>query len=238
MPNLRLLAPVVDEVELVLFETPTQNNLPTCDEIRDMASLASDCHLTFNVHFPPDVFFSDPSRHNRQQYRDIILRYYERTLPLEPTLYILHLDSRHADGKKETNQQVWIKRMRDSLEKLALQGVDLGRLAVENLEYPLERIANLAEEAKMLLCLDIGHLLLYEHPLGQQLDCFLERSSMLHLHGVLNGVDHLGLSHIPGKEWEEICQGLESFQGGLTLELFSWRDLVCSLQRLKRFAGY
>jgi sugar phosphate isomerase/epimerase len=231
--NTAFLGPHVDEIELVLFESQGLNNLPSPAEIGKLAGLAEDFDLTYNVHLPADVFFGDPEPALRQAFCATVLNFYERTLPLNPTSYILHLDSRKANGEVEVDGAAWHRRVHESLDHLQAQGMDLGRLAVENLEYPLDRIAPVAETFGMNLCLDIGHLLRYGHDPGQQLEAFLPRSTMVHLHGVKNGVDHLALDHIPPPTWNIICRALQEFRGGISLEVFSVDDLVPSLQRIQ-----
>ena len=60
VPNIRYLGQYFDEIELVLFESGRESNLPTPGDIREMARLASDLDLTYNVHLPADLFFGDP----------------------------------------------------------------------------------------------------------------------------------------------------------------------------------
>jgi sugar phosphate isomerase/epimerase len=233
LPNIAFLGPHVDEIELVLFESQDLNNLPSPAEIGKLASLAEDSDLTYNVHLPADVFFGDPEPALRQAFCGTVLNFYERTLALNPTAYILHLDSRKANGEVEADGAAWHQRVHESLDNLQVQGMDLTRVVVENLEYPLDRIAPVAETFGMDLCLDIGHLLRYGHNLGQQLEAFLPRSTMVHLHGVKDGVDHLGLDHIPQPTWNIIRRALQEFRGGVSLEVFSMDDLVPSLQRIQ-----
>jgi sugar phosphate isomerase/epimerase len=233
IPNIRFLGQYVDEIELVLYETPDAHNLPTPAEIGEMASLASDFDLTYNVHLPGDLFFGDPDPALRQEFRATALRFYERTLALNPTKYVLHLDSRKANGEGEPDRVAWAQRVHESLEIMQSQGLDLRRVVVENLEYSLERIFPFAAAFGMTLCLDMGHLLRYGHDLGEQIDAFLHQSSMVHLHGVNDGEDHLGLDHIPPQEWGIICQALREFRGGVSLEVFSLDDLIPSLERIQ-----
>jgi hypothetical protein len=56
---------------------------------------------------------------------------------------------------------------------------------------------------------------------------------MVHLHGVNDGQDHLGLQHIPPQTWDIICQALKEFRGGVSLEVFSLDDLIPSLHRIQ-----
>ncbi len=232
LPNIQFLGRYVDEVELVLFESGNQSNLPTPQEVREMARLAADFDLTYNVHLPGDLFFGDPDPTLRREFCATAVRFYERTLPLDPTSYILHLDSRRADGTIEEDQGSWQGRVSESLEAMRLHGIDLTRLVVENLEYPLERLSSLAAAFDLGFCLDIGHLLFYRHDVGQHLQAFLPKSAMVHLHGVHDGQDHRGVNHIPSPTWDTICRGLTEYRGVVSLEVFSLEDLIPSLERI------
>jgi sugar phosphate isomerase/epimerase len=233
LPNIAFLGPHFDEIELVLFESQDLNNLPTPAEIRELVGLAEDFDLTYNVHLPGDLFFGDPDPTLQQAFCTTAINFYERTLALNPTAFILHLDSRKADGEVEADRAAWRHRVHESLDKLQSKGMDLGRVVVENLEYPLERVASFAETFGMDLCFDIGHLLRYGHDLRKQLDAFLSKSTMVHLHGVKDGQDHLVLDHIPQQEWNLICRALKEFRGGVSLEVFSVDDLIPSLHRIQ-----
>lgn len=232
LPNLHFLGPYVEEVELVLFESKGQENLPSSDEIREMQSLASIHGFTYNVHLPSDVFLGDPDRTMREEFRQTILRFYEKTLPLVPSAYILHLDSRNADGTKELDREIWTQRVWESIELLVREGLDPRRVVVENLEYPLEWVRPVVEAMEMEFCLDIGHLLRYGYDLKIEMAAYLARSPMVHLHGVRNGVDHLGIHWIPQGEWNLIRQALTDYTGTLSIEVFSLEDLRHSLYRL------
>jgi adenosylcobalamin phosphodiesterase len=232
LPNIQFLGRYVDEVELVLFESGGQSNLPTQEEVREMIRLAADFDLTYNVHLPGDLFLGDPDPTLRREFCATAVRFYERTLPLDPTSYTLHLDSRGADGKIEPDPAVWQGRVAESLETLQRYGLDLRRLVVENLEFPLEKLSFLAAAFDLGFCLDIGHLLFYRHDVGEHLQAFLPKSSLVHLHGVTDGRDHRGVNHIPSQTWDAIIRGLEEYRGVVSLEVFSLEDLIPSLERI------
>ncbi len=236
IPNIRYLARYFDELELVFFESGGESNLPSPGDIREMARLGSDLDLNYNVHLPVDLFFGDPDRALRRRFCETAFSFYDRTLPLAPTCYILHLDSRRADEIIEPDRSAWVERVRESLETMQSKGIDLRRMAVENLEYPLQRILPFVEAFDMSFCLDIGHLLRYGHDPAEQTASFLTMCSMVHLHGVDNGKDHIGLDRIPPAEWKVICRALEKYDGGVSLEVFSIDDLSVSLDRMQDMA--
>ncbi len=233
LANLLFLGPHLDEVELVFFETRAETNLPSLEDIQDMRQVAEDLDITYNVHLPGDLFFGDPDPSLRARFRDTAMRFYERTLPLDPTLYILHLDSRRADGIVEPDPCAWSDRVEDSLSALVTAGLDPGRVAVENLEFPLDKLMPFVERMGLKTCLDIGHVILYGHDLQTQLDRHFSQSAMIHLHGVREGVDHLGVQWISPGDWEMICCLLADYTGGLSVEIFSMDDLAASLDRLR-----
>ncbi len=236
-PNIRYLGQYFDEIEIVLFESGHESNLPTPGEIRELGSLASDLGLTYNVHLPSDLFFGDPDPALRRKFCETAFSFYERTLPLAPTAYILHLDSRRADETVEPDGPAWVDRVNESLRTMQMKGIELRRIAVENLEYPLQRILPFVEDFDMSFCLDIGHLLRYGHDPAEQIESFLKMCSMVHLHGVDNGKDHAGLDHIPPAQWRVICKALEQYGGVLSVEVFSLDDLTASLNRIQKMAG-
>lgn len=236
IPNLLFLGSHVDEVELVLFESGSECNLPSMNDIEEMRTLGGDLELTYNIHLPADIFLGDPDPARRDKDRDTVLRFYERTLPLNPTLFILHLDSRAGDGSANSDWIAWQDRVRQSVEALVKGGLDPRRVAIENLEYPMELILPLADDHGMSLCLDLGHFIRYQYDLREELERNLSRSTMLHLHGVANGMDHLGLEHLSDEEWEVVSSALKSYTKGVCIEVFSLDDLAPSLARLKVLA--
>jgi hypothetical protein len=57
--NVTMLAPYVDEIELLLFES-APDSLPSIHEIKKLLSLSKEFDLTYNVHLPIDISLSDP----------------------------------------------------------------------------------------------------------------------------------------------------------------------------------
>jgi sugar phosphate isomerase/epimerase len=217
----------VDEVELVLFESGGDENLPSPGEVREMVRLGQGLGITYNVHLPTDLYLGDPDGALRERSCLTALRFHERTIPLDPTVYVLHLEPReHPD------LGAWLERSGRSLETLVERGMDPSRIALENLGYPPGRIQPLAEGMGMPYCLDVGHLLRYGHDLAATLGRFISRTAMIHLHGVEDGVDHLGLERLPEPAWATLREILAAYRGGVSIEVFSLTDLCSSLTRL------
>ena len=233
LPNIRFLGPCLDEVEIVLFESAGEHSLPSAAEIEEMGHLAAEFDLVYNVHLPTDVFLGDADPVLRNHFQQRVLRFIRGTASLDPTAFILHCERKSANSRYDTDLNAWRDRISESLENLVHDGVDPNRIALENLEYAPEVLLPLAEHFGMSLCMDIGHLIRYGHNLSDQIQLCFERISMVHLHGVREGRDHLGIHRIPEKTWDPIHRTLkESFTGGVSLEVFSLEELVPSLHRL------
>ncbi len=232
LPNVVFLGKCFDEIELVLFESRREDNLPTAHEVREMARVACDLGFSYNVHLPSDLFFADPDRSLRQKYCETALSFYERTLPLIPSGYVLHLDARTSHGTVEPDADAWADRVCDCLRFLKSNGLDLRRAAVENLDYPLERLAPFIKNFDLSVCLDFGHLLRNGHDIGGQAALFCDRITLAHLHGIDKGKDHKGINHIPDAQWITIGNFLAGYRGSLSLEVFSLDDLAASCDRM------
>ena len=60
IPNVKMLGPYLDEIELLLFESTGTDALPSKSVIAELSRLAKDFDLTYNVHLPTDISISDP----------------------------------------------------------------------------------------------------------------------------------------------------------------------------------
>ena len=65
--NVRRLAPFVDEIQLLFFESRPSENLPSRQLIHELAELAEATKITYNVHLPTDIFLghADPTQRRR-----------------------------------------------------------------------------------------------------------------------------------------------------------------------------
>jgi len=234
IPNVTALAPFLDEVELVLFESGGQDNYPDEVELRDLTSFCISGKVGFNIHLPVDLFLGDRSEEVRAKGISIIRRVIERTLCLNPSVYTLHFDLRNSDGKEETDIEAWRRQILRSAEEMTGCGIEPRRISIETLSYPLEWIEDIVKEFGFSICLDIGHMLIYRQDMAYYLEKHLPQTSIIHLHGIENGVDHLGIDKLSAKMIDLIFSKLQGFTGTLSVEVFSFGDLKNSLEVLER----
>jgi sugar phosphate isomerase/epimerase len=237
LPNVTTLAPLLDEVELVLFESEGLNNLPDEREIKALMDFSLHGKVGFNVHLPIDVFLGDENEEVRTKGVSMIRRVTERTLCLNPSVYILHFDLRNSEGQEETDIQTWRRRIIRSAQGIVKSGMEPGRISIETLGYPFEWIEDIVKEFGFSICLDIGHILIYGQNLRLYFDKYLPHTPIIHLHGFQNGTDHLGIDKLNGKIVDLILFHLQNYEGILSLEVFSFNDLKSSLEILEEKWG-
>jgi sugar phosphate isomerase/epimerase len=227
LPNVRRLGPVVDDVELVLFEVDGHSNLPDGATIEELNGLAQQHQLTYTVHLPLDLSLTDGDSLHKAE------KVIACTRALSPWAYVLHLDGRLVENSPSPDTlDRWRGDACRSLEVIAAMVDNPSRLCVENLEnYPPELLFPVLDKVPVSLCVDVGHLWLRGRDPVSLLGAQLGRTRVIHLHGI-GDRDHQSLLH-QGMEGVAPVLDLLSrreYTGVLTLEVFSREDFFASRQ--------
>lgn len=228
LPNVVSLAHFLDEIELVLFETEAGADLTGDEQVQALQELSSRNNLSYDVHLPMDIFLGDRGGKKRAEGMDVIRRLIQQTLCLNPSVYILHLDP-----GAETDLKGWRERIVESLQVLSRCGIESKRISVETLGYPFEWVEDIVKRFDFSICLDIGHILTHGQDLRLYFKKYLPETSMVHLHGFQNGIDHQGIDHLPEETLALILSHLRNYQGIVSIEVFSIDDLKRSLLTLE-----
>jgi sugar phosphate isomerase/epimerase len=126
-----------------------------------------------------------------------------------------------------------------SLGKIVGAGVAPGLISVETLDYPLETLKDLIGAFGLGVCLDVGHLILHGRDVEKTFAEFKDKAAIIHLHGVRDGKDHLGLDQLPHDLEAPLTRILPTFKGVVSLEVFSFNHLSASLNWLEdRFTPF
>lgn len=228
-PNVRRLGPFVDEIELLLFES---GSLPSRETVRELAALSREQAVAYNIHLPSDVSIGHDDPRRREWAVASLLRVFERVSPLSPSTLTLHIPW-EGPSRLPVFFDPWKDRVRQSLAGL-IPAVDRpARISIETLDYPLEWLADVIDEAELSVCADVGHLLLHGQELPLVFDRFGSRVSIIHLHGVENGRDHLPLDRLPQPVADTVQKVLSEFKGIVSLEVFAFDALEASLEWLE-----
>ena len=237
LQNVVKLAPFVDEIELVLFESGGQDNYPDEAELRNLMNFCLRGEVGFNVHLPIDVFLGNENEEVRFRGVSVVKKVTERTLCLNPSVYTLHFDLRDENGREQPDIETWRKRILRSAGEIIDCGMEPARISIETLSYPFEWIEDIVQEFGFSICLDIGHILTHGQDLKLYLDKYLPKTSIIHLHGFQRGIDHLGIDQLSESVLEMIFTHLRNYHGIVSLEVFSIEDLKRSLVTLEEKWG-
>ena len=232
IPNVKMLGPYLDEIELLLFESKGVDALPSRAVIAELSNLAKEFDLTYNVHLPTDISISDRDPGHQKHAVETIIKVMELVAPLNPSAQILHLP--FIEGSFEKNEvKIWQNRVRSNLGKI-LSTVEAGeKIAVETLDYPFELVDDIIFDSDLKICLDLGHLIVHGFDIQQVFDKYAFKTSVIHLHGVENDRDHISLDRLPAKLIEPVFRILKRFGGVVSLEIFSFENLKSSLKFLE-----
>lgn len=229
--NVRQLAPLVDEIELLIFES---RHLPTRDEIKQLAELAKGQHITYNVHLPMDIDLAAESAEIRRKSVEAVARAIERVSPLNPTTQTLHLTCDRPDINREKVDQWQGLAIESVTQLLKASGAPSRNISIETLNYNPLWLKPIVEMLDLSVCVDVGHVILYGFDLKQVLDSLSARTTILHLHGVAKGKDHLSLSQMNSSHRSTIANFLCDFTGSVSIEVFNLKRLSESLEYFPR----
>jgi sugar phosphate isomerase/epimerase len=232
IPNVKMLGPYLDEIELLLFESTGTAGLPSKSVITKLSGLAEDFDLTYNVHLPTDISISDQDPKRQIHAVDTMIRVMELVYPLCPSSLTLHLP--YIDGSfEENNIKIWQNRVHSNLEKILSAAVAKDKIAIETLDYSFKLVDDIIVDLDLKICLDLGHLMVHGYDIKKIFNKYADRTSIIHLHGVENDHDHTTLERLPKKLLEPVLWILKSFSGVVSLEIFSFENLNSSLKFLE-----
>ncbi len=229
--NVRRLAPFVDEIELLLFESH-KSSLPSKAVVAELAQMADEHDITYNVHLPLDVYMGAVEAADRYKTVQSLSTVLDRVRPLSPTTHTLHLNYTESDQKPATIK-AWQERTMDSVAQLLhTTDVPSQAISVETLDFAPQWLESIVARFDLGVCVDVGHVIRYGFNLQKVFKAFSQRIQILHLHGVNNGSDHLSLAHLGPDARQVVVPFLSNFNGSVSLELFSFQPLQDSLECL------
>ena len=229
IPNVKMLGPYMDEIELLLFESQGTDALPSRKVITELSRLAGEFALRYNVHFPTDISISDRNPARQRHAVETMVRVIELVHPLCPSALILHVPY-IEESLKEHNVKKWQDRVYKNLEKILSAVENRGIIAIETLDYPLELLEDIIVDLELAICLDLGHLMVYDYDLIEVFNKYSFITSVIHLHGVENDRDHTTLDRLSEKLTATVMWILKRFTGVVSLEVFSFENLNSSLK--------
>jgi sugar phosphate isomerase/epimerase len=236
IPNVKMLGPYMDEIELLLFESTGPDALPSRSVIAELGRLAGEFDLSYNVHLPTDISISDRDPARQREAVETMVRVIELVHPLCPSALILHVPY-IEESLKEHNVKSWQDRVYKNLEKILSAVENKKIIAIETLDYPLELLEDIIVDLGLAICLDLGHLMVYDYDVLEVFNKYSFKTSVLHLHGVESGRDHTTLDRLSEKLTATVMRVLKRFSGVVSLEVFSFENLNSSLKFIENHWG-
>jgi sugar phosphate isomerase/epimerase len=232
IPNVKMLGPYLDEIELLLFESQGTDVLPTRKVITDLCRLAEEFDLSYNVHLPTDISISDRNPARQEGAVEKMIQVMDLVRPLDPSALILHVPY-HEKSFDDQVVRNWQNRVYQNLKEIVSALENKKIIAIETLDYPLDLVEDIIVDLDLAICLDLGHLMVYDYDVLEVFKKFAPKTSVLHLHGVANGCDHTALERLSDKLFKTVLKVLNDFTGVVSLEVFSFENLDSSLKYLE-----
>src|SRR4030042_17899 len=83
LPNVEKMAPLIDDVEIILFESEDSANLPDAQTVAGLQAIAEETSITYTIHFPIDRMAGSNDRKERafefKQIHAIVSRMHQLT---------------------------------------------------------------------------------------------------------------------------------------------------------------
>lgn len=235
IPNVKMLSPFVDEIELLMLDSVYDSALPSEKNISELAKIAVDDDISYNVHLPTDIDIADADPVKRKAAVQTMIKVMGLITPLEPSTATIHIP--YAEKNRGTSHvSLWEKRAFDSMEEIVSSGVNGRDISVENLDYPFEWAHRIITELDLSVCMDLGHLMTARIDVRDMYDRYVERCPIIHFHGVdlstSPAKDHISLKRMPLNLCDTLVDILKRHGGTASLEIFSYQHLKESLEVL------
>jgi sugar phosphate isomerase/epimerase len=249
LKNVRILGGLVDNVEIVLFFTPSLHNIPDHREIEILKEIGEKKNVTFTVHLPASLEIASSEKRKREESVQLAMELCLKFEDLNPKHYVLHVPfspptlvpvpGLYFKPGQGHEWDEWTERASESLELLHGVLVDAQRLLVENINYSPYFLDPFLKEGYCMLCLDLGHLMLGRENVIGLMERYLNVTTEIHIHGVEGDREHLSLGVLPGDKVQKWLTYLTEthFNGILNVEVFSPTDLQESMEIILNAKG-
>ncbi len=234
--NVVYLKDSFDLVQLLFFGREYLDEVMSPDIIRDLKAIKDESGLRYTVHLPSDLELLNPSAASLEQSIDVIEKIFAETETLDVDGYVLHVDK-----LVKGSPSVELDRERFNLFHRALDAISArlansaGNILIENTSYDLTFFSSLIVRSRCSVCMDAGHITLYNHDYGRFLEVFHQKIRQVHLHGVSGGRDHQALTGLDAVSAGLFGNFLKDFSGSVIIEVYNLKDLVKSGEYVERF---
>lgn len=237
-PNVTMLGPYLDEIELLFFDSTYEGSLPAPSQMADLSGLLNKFGLTCNIHLPLDISLGDSDTRKRLRAMETVRRILKLTKPLTPSTYTVHL-TYEEQSRSAADIALWQERIMDSFDQILKENIAPEKFSVENLvEYPFQWIDGIIANTGLHTCIDIGHFIERGENFEQSFYKYARTTDILHIYGVKDHQDHLSIDCLSEKSVQSLIRILKNFTGTVSVEVFSFHNLKTSLAVMEQWNIY
>jgi sugar phosphate isomerase/epimerase len=234
-PNVTMLGPYLDEIELLFFDSTYDGSLPTPAQIHELSGLYKKFQLTCNVHLPLDISLGDSDTPKRLHAVETVRHIIRLTAPLNPSTYTVHF-TYEEKSRLEADIALWRDRIMDSFGRILQENITPDKFSVENLvEYPFRWVDDIIARTGLHTCIDIGHFMERGEDFEPAFYKYASTTDILHIYGVKGHHDHLSLDCLSEKSVKSLIRILKNFPGTVSVEVFSFNKLSSSLALMEQW---
>ena len=203
--------------------------------IAELRHIKNESGINYSIHLPIDLDLLNNDKKVVNQSYNIIESIAEKTSPLEISNFILHIDKY---SEKKHQSIALSKKNYELFENILVRIKNMFKekynmFYIENLSYDLIFFKDIILKHNFSICLDIGHIYIYNHDLDLFIKCFENKIKEVHLHGFSEGKDHISIKHIKKEYLIKILTFLKNYNDSLIIEVFNKKDLLSSAKILK-----
>lgn len=227
LTNVEKLKDIVDGIQLILFDSSDEVNLPNSLVCEKLKEIKERHNLEYYIHLPLDINFAVNTDKEREQLFSIMKNMVEIGESIDSTYYIAHLN--FNDNFME-NTEI-------NLDHLFKEYPIKDRFLIENIEYPINHLDHFLYDYGLNLCMDIGHLLLQDQNIHRLIEKYTEKIKIVHFHAVdPNKKDHKSLIHYNQKDLEVLINTLKTFNiSTYIIEVFEKKGFFESYDILNKY---
>jgi len=229
LPNVILLADRVDEIELILFESPDYSNLPDKETMDKLIKISKIYDLEYNVHLPIDIKLLSDDYKIRKRAIENLKCVYDKSLILNPLSYTFHFEDYNEQLYKKYSKSI-IKQLKEVFTK------DI-KICLENTDKYFNRFATDFINEGFNVCIDIGHIIKSGENISDYLSRYDGFVKIIHFHGVKNGKDHQSISNIDLKTIDMILNFAKRNRASVIFEQFYFNLVKESIDTIRRIYG-
>lgn len=229
--NVRYLTKYCDIIQLLFFSKDYLNEVMEDRIIYKLKRIKNENNVDYVIHLPIDLDLMNMDRNNIIDSLDIVEKIILKTKILKVKNFILHIDrfDNFTYPKIENNlksRQIFednLIHFKNLEEKYDI------KILIENTSYDLTYYSDLLLKYDFYICLDFGHLFLYDFNIIDFLKIFSNRVLLVHIHGVKCGKEHVDLNLNTTVNNQYILNFLKSFKHDVIIEVFNKKDFMGSL---------